>query len=90
MKFNFNKTLNNFNKTPATIIEPDTGASTWALGSHKWSKNIDIFTKNASINLKYKKILITSKPLTKNKFKLFWVLKIFINPINKGNEAKRV
>jgi hypothetical protein len=25
----------NFNNTPAKIIEPETGASTWALGSHK-------------------------------------------------------
>jgi len=25
----------NFNRTPAKIIDPATGASTWALGSHR-------------------------------------------------------
>lgn len=39
----------NFNKTPAKIIEPETGASTWALGNHKWTKNIGILTKKAKI-----------------------------------------
>ena len=33
MKFNWNKTLNNFNKTPVTIFKPDIGTSTWALES---------------------------------------------------------
>jgi len=28
-----------FNKIPAKIIEPETGASTCALGNHKWKKN---------------------------------------------------
>ena len=37
----------NFNKTPAKIIDPATGASTWALGNHKWEIYIGIFTKNA-------------------------------------------
>ena len=26
----------NFSRTPAKIIEPATGASTWAFGNHKW------------------------------------------------------
>lgn len=30
--------LPNFNKIPARIIDPATGASTWALGSHKWTE----------------------------------------------------
>lgn len=36
-----------FNKIAARIIEPITGASTWAFGSQKWTKNIGSFTKNA-------------------------------------------
>ncbi len=42
----------NFNKTPAKIIEPETGASTWALGNHKWTTYMGIFTKKAKIKQK--------------------------------------
>ena len=38
-----------FNKIPARIIEPATGASTWALGSHKWVTYSGIFTKKAIV-----------------------------------------
>ena len=37
----------NFNNTAARIIEPATGASTWALGSHKCIKNNGSFTIKA-------------------------------------------
>ena len=30
--------LPNFRSSPARIIDPATGASTWALGSHRWVK----------------------------------------------------
>lgn len=33
----------------AKIIDPATGASTWAFGSHKWTENSGSFTKNAII-----------------------------------------
>lgn len=36
-----------FKSTPAKIMDPLTGASTWALGSHKCTINMGIFTKNA-------------------------------------------
>lgn len=39
----------NFNKTPAKIIDPATGASTCALGSHIWKKKIGNLIKNANI-----------------------------------------
>ena len=39
----------NFNKVPAKNIEPKTGASTWALGSHMWAINMGNLTKNAII-----------------------------------------
>jgi len=38
----------NFNKTPARIIDPATGASTWALGNHRWPIKTGIFTKKAN------------------------------------------
>jgi hypothetical protein len=37
-----------FNKIPASTIEPDTGASTWALGSQKWTQNIGNLTRKAN------------------------------------------
>lgn len=37
----------NFKRMAARIIEPATGASTWAFGSHKWVRNIGSFTKKA-------------------------------------------
>lgn len=37
----------NFKRIPARIIDPATGASTWALGSHRWTKYSGIFTINA-------------------------------------------
>lgn len=37
----------NFKSTAARIIEPATGASTCALGSHKWKKYSGNFTRNA-------------------------------------------
>lgn len=37
-----------FSRTPARIILPATGASTWALGSHRWVIYIGIFTRKAN------------------------------------------
>lgn len=39
----------NFNNTPAKIIEPITGASTWALGNHKWNPKQGSLTINPNI-----------------------------------------
>lgn len=55
----------NFSNTPAKIIEPPTGASTWALGNHWWKKNIGNLTK--------KEISIT------NMYILFILSQIFID-----------
>lgn len=49
----------NFNKMAAKIIEPITGASTWALGNHKCPKKIGNFTINA---IKELKIIIKLMP----------------------------
>lgn len=38
-----------FRRIAAKTIDPSKGASTWALGSHRWVMNIGIFTKNANI-----------------------------------------
>jgi len=37
----------------ARIIEPATGASTWALGSHKCTENSGNFTINASVSISH-------------------------------------
>jgi len=44
----------NFKSTPAKIIDPATGASTWALGSHKCTEYIGILTKKAKKRKKVK------------------------------------
>jgi len=83
----------NFNKTPAKIIDPETGASTWALGSHKWKKYTGNFTKKAKINIKYNTILIKEKEkYLQDKKNLKWPLykKTKKRPINKGREAVTV
>lgn len=52
--------LPSLRRIPAKIILPATGASTWALGSHRWNINIGIFTKKArtqnnwTISLQYR------------------------------------
>ena len=78
-----------FNKTPAKIIEPETGASTWALGNQRWTKYIGNFTRKANTVIVHKK------------FGIPWVIIIlnFTDPlqfmiitieISKGNDANKV
>lgn len=43
--------LPSFKRIPAKIIDPATGASTCAFGSHRWVKNSGIFTKKARIEM---------------------------------------
>lgn len=43
-----------FSKIAAKIMDPATGASTWALGSHKWTENSGNFTRNAPIIINQK------------------------------------
>jgi len=38
----------NLSKIPARIIEPNTGASTWAIGNQRWREYRGSFTINAS------------------------------------------
>ena len=45
----------NFKRTAAKNIDPPTGASTWALGSHMWVINIGSFTKKARLKHKLDK-----------------------------------
>ena len=47
----------NFSKIAAKNIDPTTGASTWALGSHMWKKNIGSFTKKAKRTARLKGLL---------------------------------
>jgi len=39
-----------FNNKEARIIEPATGASTWAFGNQRWKKNRGVFTMKTSLN----------------------------------------
>lgn len=50
-----------FNKIAARSMDPKTGASTWALGSHRCIVYIGNFTKNTSIVLKITMVLILSE-----------------------------
>lgn len=45
----------NFSKIPARIIEPATGASTWALGSQRWVINKGVLTRKAIIVINHHK-----------------------------------
>lgn len=36
-----------FRRMPANTMDPETGASTWAFGSHKWTSQHGSFTKKA-------------------------------------------
>lgn len=45
--------LPNLSRIAAKTIEPATGASTWALGSHKWVINRGIFTIKAIIDINH-------------------------------------
>jgi ABC-type phosphate transport system permease subunit len=48
-------------RTPARIIEPATGASTWALGSQRWRENMGIFTRKAKIKINHQIFIIFGK-----------------------------
>ena len=82
-----------FNKIPAKIIEPPTGASTWALGSHWCTKYIGNFTKKAvTENIIKIGTLWTQLEFTERKNieleQFSWIIIIIVN--NRGREAKRV
>lgn len=86
--------LPSFRRTAARIIDPATGASTWAFGSHKWTVYIGIFTRNAMIVINHQKDLrdwlvgITQKLRIINKDLL--VLKIIIRLKRRGRDAVTV
>ena len=51
----------NFRRIAANTIDPAIGASTWALGSHRWTVNIGNFTKNpARVIIQKKELLFIS------------------------------
>lgn len=47
-----------FRRIAARTIDPAIGASTWALGSHKWTVNIGSLTKNPARTIIQKKELV--------------------------------
>lgn len=84
--------LPSLSKIAARIIEPATGASTWALGNHKWTKYKGILTRKAKIIKNHQIGLIeeieTQKLLMKDNDKLN--LKSIKIIINSGREAATV
>lgn len=75
-------------------MDPATGASTWALGSHRCVKNIGIFTKKAITSISQIIFLIFGEKighdhLLKNE-RLPECLKIKIVDSRRGNEARIV
>jgi hypothetical protein len=83
-----------FNKIPAKIIEPDTGASTWALGSHRCTKYIGNFTIKANLPITNRNGLIWKavdpqrRRAPNLETNIFFTSKKII--ISRGREAKRV
>lgn len=47
-----------FNRIAARIMDPARGASTCALGSHKWRENIGSFTRKAMDSIKVLRFLL--------------------------------
>lgn len=85
----------NLRRSPARIIDPAIGASTWALGSHKWKIYKGNFTRNAIIDISHhnKKILLcnTGAVYILRK-KVLWPFKLYIsiNLISRGRLAQIV
>jgi len=81
-------------KIAAKIIDPNTGASTWALGNHIWVRYIGVLTKKASIRVKVKIKLVEGVIIrfVSIKFKVvptpLWVKNIKLN--KSGKEAEKV
>lgn len=89
-----NPYLPSFNSSPARIMDPATGASTWAFGSHRCSRYIGIFAKNDIIVIvHHRKNIIcwvgaVKNGLNKNSEQV--LLKIVVILISRGREAATV
>lgn len=82
--------LPNFSKMAARTIDPATGASTWALGNHKWVMNNGIFTINAIIVINHHKGIADCTGVDHvikdiDKCKFFWYIHNIL--IKSGKEA---
>lgn len=75
-----------FNNTAAKIILPSNGASTWALGNHRWDRNNGSLIRKAKIRIIYKLKDGLDKKKVENED---WGRSIKI-PINKGRDPKIV
>lgn len=86
--------LPNFSKIAAKIIDPATGASTWAFGSHRWDINIGIFTKKAKDIVTHHKnfifvgvVLDQLNKINEDEFILYEMINI---EISRGSDAVTV
>lgn len=86
--------LPNFKRTPARTMEPATGASTCALGSQRWVKNMGVFTRKAAIKIIHHMLAIVEKDINcqNGKINAKWppLLKIFISDSKRGRDAVTV
>lgn len=81
--------LPNFRSTPARIIDPATGASTWALGSHRCTPYIGILTMKAAIIISHQRFGFETRNegCEENMFNesKWWEMEVI--PISRGREA---
>jgi len=67
-------------RIPARIIDPATGASTCALGSHRWRKNMGALAKNAiNSDIDHQKLIDEDKwvEIIENSWDWIGVIRIF-------------
>lgn len=86
--------LPNLSKIPARIIDPATGASTWAFGSHRCTKNKGVLTKNATIVKNHQTFIrgALKKSSQLGKIKEIWCILVIISirEKSKGKDAVTV
>lgn len=80
----------------ARIIDPAMGASTWALGSHRWTPYRGILTMNAIIQASHRMLLDhvwligEESSVIMVKFSVPIIFWIWIRAINRGIDPTRV
>lgn len=77
----------NFKRTAARIIDPATGASTWALGSHRWNRNKGSFTINAMFIISHNVIEYDGNEWIEKNILLTLLLNWVAIAINRGSLA---
>lgn len=74
---------------PASTMDPATGASTWALGSHKWVRNIGVFTRNAIIVINHQKVVREERGMNDQNGRVKDKWELMEKSISKENKSGR-